>query len=98
MSLKFFAIFPAFAIAPIICKVPDQARAQVWSLEKTPARLRPRLCTDVRKQISYDISTSSYRYAMKRKQNGTLWPKHKRRLAYSAELQDTYRRLDCRNY
>jgi hypothetical protein len=74
------------------------ANAQVWSLEKTPVKLRPKLCADVRAAIKYDQGSSSYKYAIKRKQEGTLWRKHKERLAHSATLLDTYRRLDCRNY
>jgi hypothetical protein len=78
--------------------LPGTTLAQVWSLEKTPARLRPGLCADVRKAIAYDRNTASYKFALKRKQEGTAWRKHKTRLAYSDELQDSYRRLDCRHY
>jgi hypothetical protein len=92
------SIIAALVFSFTFCELPGTALAQVWSLEKTPAQLRPGLCADVRKAIDYDRNTVSYKFAVKRKQEGTAWRKHKTRLAYSVELQDSYRRLDCRNY
>jgi hypothetical protein len=98
MNRKHHSIASALVFNFAFCALPDSSLAQVWSLEKTPARLRRGLCADLRKVIDYDLSTSSYRFAMKRKQGGMAWPKHKKRLAYSENLQDSYRRLDCTHY
>jgi hypothetical protein len=98
MNLQVRSIALALMFGFACYGMPGGALAQVWSLEKTPARLRPGLCADLRKVIDYDLNTSSYKFAMKRKQEGTAWQKHKKRLAYSENLQDSYRRLDCRHY
>lgn len=72
--------------------------AKVWSLENTPKQYRPKLCDDLRKDIKRDRESTSYKIALKRKAEGNMWRKHKERLAYSANLDDAYRRLDCRRY
>jgi hypothetical protein len=75
-----------------------QTDAKTWMLENTPKQYRPKLCDDLRKEIKRDRAATSYKVAMKRKAACNLWRMHKERLEISANLDDAYRRLDCRNY
>jgi hypothetical protein len=95
---RIITIIMGFLALSFLLNLAHTASAQVWSLEKTPARLRPGLCADLRKAIEYDRNTFSYKTAVTRKQEGTAWRKHKKRLAYSDNLRDSYTRLDCRHY
>jgi hypothetical protein len=74
------------------------AQGKTWSLENTPKEFRPKLCNDVRKKLAYKLSTQSYKTALKRKAEGTMWRKHEARIQDVWRLQDAYRRLNCKAY
>lgn len=81
----------------LISAFASQLSAKTWSLENTPQQYRPGFCEGLRKQIIYDRTTQTYRWAMKRKAEGAVTRKSKARLDYSASLIDSMQRLKCPN-
>lgn len=69
--------------------------SKTWSLENTPKQYRPGFCESFRRQIIYDRTTQTYKWAMKRKAEGTMNRDSIARLAFSADLVDSMRRLQC---
>lgn len=80
-----------------ICTVAGVSNAKVWSLENTPQKYRPGFCESFRKEIIYDRTTQSYKWAMKRKLEGTMNRQSTARLAYHQNLIVSMRRLKCPN-
>ena len=73
------------------------AKSETFSLDKTPAHLKPGLCASLRNSIIHDVNTQTYKWASKRKKEGKMWRKHKERLAFSEGLRRAMKQVPCGN-